>query len=148
MLDFVHSISLDGVEHLEKVSIPALALVPIAPLTIESAEFNFSLAVTKCTEHEQMQPAFDREHGDDPFESNQRPWYLVDRPISIKGVIGKEGSKESLQAQTTIDIKVKIGKMAVPSALDKLLTTLSQNSIIEPPKPSVTPVGGSQDNPT
>ena len=132
-LPFVNRVQVDGREVLQKIEIPALALVPSVPLGVESAEFEFDFKVERCTPHEQLQSSRDD-------NTNKRPWNLVEAPISFHGNVAPEKVDVASNAGQTKDsaaihIKIKVTQMAVPSGLDKLLTTLTQSAtsqLIEP----------------
>jgi hypothetical protein len=142
-LPFVNKVQINGEEVLQQVTIPALALVPAVPLGVESAEFEYDFLVENYAPHEQLQPARLQESGED---SARRPWYLVDNPVSLRGNIGNRSDRsadettqqyESRQ-RSHIHIKIKVGQMAVPSGLDKLLATLTQAATVHtlPSKPA------------
>ncbi|MEK7307240.1 MAG: DUF2589 domain-containing protein [Nitrospirota bacterium] len=135
-LEFHYEAMIDGKVLKRKVSVPALALVPVAPLAVESAEFKFGMMIKKIERHRQIQQSeakaveTEKEKG---FDRHKRPWFLVDDPISMRGVIAPpvqtEGTKEVAQ-ESTIQIEVKVGKMMIPAGLDKLLTSLTQTSYV------------------
>ncbi|MEK7871573.1 MAG: DUF2589 domain-containing protein [Nitrospirota bacterium] len=135
-LEFHYEAMIDGKVLKRKVSIPALALVPVAPLAVESAGFKFGMMVKKIERHRQIQgseaKAVDKEK-DHGYNRHKRPWFLVDDPISMQGIIAPsgtmEGAKETTQ-ESTIQIEVKVGKMMIPAGLDKLLTSLTQTSYV------------------
>lgn len=135
-LEFHYEAMIDGKVLKRKVSIPALALVPVAPLAVESAGFKFGMMVKKIERHRQIQDSEakavekEKEKG---YDRHKRPWFLVDDPISMQGVIAPpvqmEGTRETAQ-ESTIQIEVKVGKMMIPAGLDKLLTSLTQTSYV------------------
>ena len=60
-----------------------------------------------------------------------RPWYLVDDPVSLCGHVAAmppSGDKAGVTQQPHIKVNVKLGPVATPSGLDKLLTTLTQSA--------------------
>jgi hypothetical protein len=69
-------------------------------------------------------------------EPGKRKWFLVDDPISIRGVVapsapsGEAGAGET--QGSTIEISVKVAAVAVPAGLDKLLTAMTQRVTVEP----------------
>lgn len=135
-LNFHYETMIDGKIQQRKVSIPALALVPVAPLAVESAEFKFGMAVTWIKRHRQIQESemktleTEKAKG---YGRSKRPWFLVDDPISMRGLISPHGKKEETEETTqdsTIQIEVKVGKLPMPAGLDKLLTSLTQTSYI------------------
>lgn len=123
----------EGNEHTLRV--PALSLVPIAPLAIDSANFELEMAVKKVSKMQQLQ-AERREkimaqaptnvlRAPDP---DTRPWFLVEKPVSIQGSIAPPTTVEGLQrneSQSSIKIKINVKSIPMPSGLDKLLTTLT-----------------------
>lgn len=112
-----------------KVKIPALALVPLNALNIDSAEFKFGLNVTHVDEHQQMQESTTTK------ENQKRPWYLISDPISMQGSISSHSSANtSNSSATNVDIVIKLGKSPVPAALDNLLTALTKSTEITPIK--------------
>jgi len=122
-LDEMHNIDFkyfDGnnVEH--KIIVPALALVPVQPLAIKSASFDFFMTVDSSYEnYEQMQP---NRTGD-----AIRPWMFIS-PKRIKGTIGSEDSKKS---SAGISIKVQVESSPMPQGLSNLLTSLTQTSKVK-----------------
>src|SRR5579859_904333 len=65
------------------IQIPALAMVPLNSMAIDSGEFRFGLKVTSITNFEQMQDT--RSAKDSGGE--KRPWYLISNPVSLQGQI-------------------------------------------------------------
>jgi hypothetical protein len=118
-----------------KVSIPSLALVPIAPLTIEDASFKLNFKVEKNEAHSQIQ-ASEKEvtsaerSNNTGWDETNRPWYLVKDPVSFRGNISPAGDKsESSQSSSSvINIEINLSRQPLPSGLDKLLTALQQSS--------------------
>ncbi|GEM_PF-757741 len=113
----------NGNKQSHEVSIPTLALVPIAPLAVESAEFKLAFQVENTGEHKQMRSSETKSH-----EEQKRPWFLVDDPISIRGKISSStvDDKTSSSSSSVIQIEVKVGRIPMPSGLDRLLTALGQ----------------------
>lgn len=139
-LPFVNKVQVDSHEVLQQVTIPALALVPSVPLGVESAEFEYDFLAESYAPHAQLQPKRGQDAGED---STKRPWYLVEDPVSLRGNGGdKAGAGTTDKAwsrnRSSIHIKIKVGQMAVPSGLDKLLSTLTQAATVHnlPPKPA------------
>jgi hypothetical protein len=134
-LDFVHETIVNDTPKRQKVSIPALALVPVAPLAVESASFSFDMAIKEVGRHSQLKQS----EKDEAFEP--RPWFLVHEPVSIRGVIAppavNTNDKQQSERETTIHVDVKIGAMRMPSGMDRLLTLLTQLTQVEdlPPEP-------------
>lgn len=128
-LEFIHETTVDGRRRRQKISIPALAAVPISPLTVESAEFNFSMRLSnQYYKHRQVQESRN-EHTED-INRNKRPWFLVDQPISLRGNIA---SPEVAKAGNTsaINISVKVGPAKIPSGLNKFITSLGEFAEIQ-----------------
>jgi len=132
-VDFVQEVpGADGNGKLrQKVSVPALALVPLRPLAIEQAEIAQAMTVTHVAEHRQLRKT---ERDKQPDDSDP-PWYLVDDPISLRGHVAATGKSDSNDPR--VEVTVKVSSVAMPSGLDKLLTTLTQAAQAEnmPPKP-------------
>ncbi|HLL56125.1 MAG TPA: DUF2589 domain-containing protein [Myxococcaceae bacterium] len=145
-----------GKDVIREIDIPTIALVPLKPLAVEEASFKLSMAVSDIGRHRQLRK---NERGnDDPDKPKDPPpkdppWYLVDDPISLRGVVappqavgkhqGREDALKDLPA-ATIDIEVKVGVAALPAGLDKLLTRMTQSqSVRRPPSDgNASPPGG------
>lgn len=134
--DFYYDVEINGEIQRRKVSVPTLALIPVAPLAVESADFKLAMKVSNVQRHTQMQESENeavKEEEDTGYGSHKRPWFLVPDPISIRGTIGQSGGQsgggkgEGAQ-ESTIQIEVKVGKVPMPAGLDKLLTFLTQTS--------------------
>ncbi|MEK7396021.1 MAG: DUF2589 domain-containing protein [Candidatus Poribacteria bacterium] len=133
MVDFRYKTTIDGKESIKKISVPTLALVPIAPLAVESGEFAFDLNVSEIRHHRQLRKSAIPENASSKEKAGryQRDWFLVDNPISIRGKLAsapvseKEGETKSSQ-EAKIHIEIKVGKIPLPAGLDKLLTSLTQ----------------------
>lgn len=145
-LEFHNEIIIDGQVRRQKVSVPALALVPLAPLAVEAAEFKFGMTVRKIGRHRQIQESEEKKtqtEKDKGYDRHKRPWFLVDNPISVRGVIAapqvqndetKEGAQESM-----IQIEVKVGRILMPAGLEKLVTSLTQSTYVTEVPQKVTP---------
>lgn len=152
-MDFVSRVQVNGHEQLQKITVPALALVPTSPLGVESAEFEYDFKVDRYEKHTQLQPSRVKQEeesktrtGSSKPDGNaeKRPWYLVEQPVSLRGQIdGRKQNRvtdESGQRETaSMRIKVKVGKIPVPSGLDRLLTALTQAATTVPVSP-ITPI--------
>jgi hypothetical protein len=119
-----------GKEETIEIKIPTLSLVPIAPLGIDTAEFEFDFNIENYHEHRQMQkseePALNKEKPSG-FDENFRPWYLIDKPINFDGnVAPPKDIKDSSLVQNTMKIKIKVSRQPIPSGLDKLLVSFNQ----------------------
>ncbi|MGE5491241.1 MAG: DUF2589 domain-containing protein [Actinomycetota bacterium] len=142
-LPFVNKVQIDGHEVLQQVTIPALALVPSVPLGVESAEFEYDFLAERYAPHTQLQTKRGEKADEDP---TKRPWYLVEDPVSLRGNVVDGGDKAGAgttdkawsRNRSSIHIKIKVGQMAVPSGLDKLLSTLTQAATVHnlPTKPA------------
>ena len=65
---------------------------------------------------------------------DKRPWYLVEKPVSIQGTISPSEMVDGQQrneSQSSLKINVKIKSIPMPSGLDKLLTTLTHMGQVE-----------------
>jgi hypothetical protein len=130
-----------------KIRIPALAMLPLHPLSIEEASFQVDFNITHLERHRQIQrseeSAIRQEKG---FDEKKRPWYLVSDPISVRGVLAPSASAEILKEnseQSTVKINVKVTRQAMPVALDKLLSQLTQLSTFDTANPG--PEAGKQE---
>ena len=127
--DFYFKVQTADGEVEQHLSVPSLALVPLVPLAIEDAQFDFDYTVSHIAEHEQLQET----RKDDGTE--KRPWYLVNEPVSLRGVLAPQSKDKSSNAEETkIKISIKLGKQLMPSGLDKLLTTVNQIASLTPRK--------------
>jgi hypothetical protein len=134
-VDFKYKTVIDGKEYVNKITVPTLALVPIAPLAVESGEFSFDLGITEIRRHRQLRKSAipSGASPEEKEESDSRKWFLVDNPISIRGRLAsapapaseKEGENQSSQ-EAKIHIEIKVGRIPLPAGLDKLLTSLTQ----------------------
>ncbi len=139
-LQFRQRVEVDGEIHHQTIRVPALALVPIAPLAVSNAEFQLEMAVRKITRYTQMRGSAqgtDRHH---------RPWYLVDKPINIEGVIAAPDNRSeeaaSSDRESSIKIGIKINSIPMPRGLDKLLTSLTEMGQISDVTPPPAEQGG------
>ena len=128
-LDFCHDFQMNGETRRQKISIPALALIPVAPLAVESAEFNFNMDIRQIRKHRQMQKSERNtiKAHETRYDEHSRPWYLVDQPISMQGHIAASPDGETHRG-ASIRIEVKISRVLPSSGLTKLLTTLTETA--------------------
>jgi hypothetical protein len=145
-LDFVNEIEIDGEKKYQKISVPALALIPIAPLGVESAEFEYDFQVENHEKHAQVQVDRIKEDEGSGY-GEKRPWYLVDDPVSLRGWFPRARSEGEIPAAAeattvgetknaaAIHISMKVGRMAIPSGLDKLISSLTQGAKQGPYEP-------------
>jgi len=137
-LEFIHETEENGIPKKQKISVPALAAVPISPLAVESAEFDFSMNIESTAKHSQVQKS--RDEGLNDVNRNRRPWFLVDQPISVRGTLapGEQSTRSGeIKSNSAIHISVKVGPAKVPAGLNRFLTSLSELSSISdvtPPK--------------
>jgi hypothetical protein len=122
----------DDEGHSVTISMPSLALIPIAPLSIDNASFKFNFNVQSTSSHSQIQSSEDNVTSqEESFTKNKRPWYLVDEPRSFKGSVtnaANESSSSSQSQSSVINIEINLSKQPLPSGLDKLLTALQQST--------------------
>jgi hypothetical protein len=151
-MDFFHDLPGGG---RQKVSVPALALVPIAPLGVSGADFTFDFYIRELARHPQIQASekqmTDLEKSQSPSAGEEvdrftRPWFLVDTPVSVKGTFAPssatgDGGERVQTEEARVSIQVKVTTMPVPAALEKLLAGLTQVSNVEytPPPPAPQP---------
>jgi hypothetical protein len=148
-LDFFHTATIDGKKRRQKISVPALALVPVAPLAVQQASFRLEFTIKSWESRRQLRDSATSSE----VREKPRPWYLVDEPIEIKGSFAPrsgvgEGQQEEEQRQSesTIQVEVRIGAIPMPSGLEKLLVALTQISSLEDdPRPDEG--GGAQPQP-
>jgi hypothetical protein len=103
-------------------------------MAIQEAEFDLAMEVTWIGPHRQT-----RQEVRDPATSGSgenRRWYLVDDPISLRGHVAPVPAAEGKGNQPHIKINVKLGPVPTPSGLDKLLTTLTQSASVADANPS------------
>jgi hypothetical protein len=125
-------------ESVANIRIPALSMVPIAPLSICEAEFDLDFSIGYVYRYNQIQKSeqkLTKEEEDSKYGASARPWFLVSDPISIRGVVAPSVSEELKQSgenssETKISIKIKVSRQDMPSGLEKLLTTLNQSSSV------------------
>jgi hypothetical protein len=139
-MDFLHVVEDSGELKRRKLSIPALSLVPVAPLAVKGASFKFDMAV-KRVERSTLVTA-----GNKPVETQDtRPWFLVHEPLDIKGAIAppatETGAGGERHSEQTIHIELQVEQMKVPAGLDRLLTSLTQLASFRdlPPLPATPP---------
>jgi hypothetical protein len=130
--EFYYDAEINGKKQTLKVSMPALALVPVAPLAVESATFKLEMRVESLQKHNQIQTSEKKavqEERVSGFDHNKRPWFLVTEPISIRGNLAPSGveGENSAAKGTSIQIEVKVGKMSMPAGLNKLLTFMTES---------------------
>jgi hypothetical protein len=140
-LAFQYDVTVDGkVEH-HQVKIPALALVPIAPIAVDTASFRFALRVQQIAPHKQIQAseaAAVTKESVAGFSRDKRPWYLVEDPVSILGTFAPapapaDAPQAADASQAVIQIEVNLGRIPTPAGLARLLTSLGQNAKTGPP---------------
>jgi hypothetical protein len=133
--EFYFESQVDGQTKHHKVSIPALALVPIAPLAVESAEFNLRMEIEGIEKHSQFQEKKVEEIKSRKPETEdvKSPWYLVQNPISIRGKFGSpcdDDTNKKVTSSSAINIQIKVNRIPIPAGLDKLLVSLTQSTVI------------------
>lgn len=100
--------------------IPTLSLLPIKPLSISDADFEYEFKVTSQKDKYIQNSAAYEKPEDDPGS----PWFLIKEPKSIRG--GFTESKKDSTSQN-IKINVKVGSTQVPYGLEKLLIHLTNS---------------------
>jgi len=66
---------------------------------------------------------------DEAAATANRPWYLVDKPVDIRGVIAPPSAPADAarqEALPSIKISIQVKSIPLPAGLDKLLTSLTQ----------------------
>ncbi len=123
----------------QKLSVPALSLVPIAPLAVDSAQFELEMSARRVVRHAQIRES----EGDKAvssragknFDRYHRPWFLVDKPVNIEGDIVSTPTGEAAkhrESQSAIKININVKSIPLPAGLDKLLTSMTNMSQILP----------------
>jgi hypothetical protein len=136
MQEFKIKTTTDDTENVANIRIPALSMIPVAPLSIEQAEFDLDFSIGYVYRNTQIQKSESATVKDErKFSTSDRPWFLVSDPISIRGVVAPAVSHEMKQSSedtsdTKISIRIKVTRQDMPSGLDKLLTTLNQSSSV------------------
>ncbi len=132
---------------IQKLSVPALALVPISPLAVESANFQLEMSARRVVRHTQIRQSQEEKARDETqgqrLDRYNRPWFLVDKPVNIEGdiVCPEQGeAARHREAQSAIKININVKSIPLPAGLDKLLVSLSNMAQIESVEPS-TPDG-------
>jgi hypothetical protein len=149
-MEFYHDVPNVG-RH--KVSVPTLALVPLNPLGVKEAEFQFDFYVRQISRHTQImasekeavaqEQAATEQSAAGPMDRQTRPWYLVETPLSIRGTFAPsppqgQGADVSHVDDARFHVDVKVGSLPLPAALEKLMVSLGQISRMEqlpPTKP-------------
>lgn len=106
----------DGQGTFHEIQIPALALIPIKPLSIESADYEFSMSIDSAYENY-------GQHQKTSVVKDDRPWFFI-KPKRFTGSIS---SKESEQTQSTVKVKVHLESSPIPQGLSSLLVSLTQS---------------------
>ncbi len=116
-------------EEVIEIKIPTLSLIPISPLDIDSAEFEFDFRVEDLHRHTQIQKSEEETvKNEKNYDRFYRPWYLIDEPINFKGnVAPRRGVESSTSSSQIMKIKIKLSRQPIPAGLDKLLTSFHQN---------------------
>lgn len=137
----------------QKLSVPALSLVPISPLAIDSANFQLEMSAKRIVKQTQIRNSEkDKVNtvGTKKFDRYQRPWFLVDNPRSIEGeIVASSNTEASRQSQSAIKININVKSIPIPAGLDKLLSSMSNMAQISPvePTPSDTTIEPNKDLP-
>jgi hypothetical protein len=109
------------------LQIPNLALLPVKPLAIQSANFKFELMVKESNKQ-----------ADSTIRSaakavTKRPWFLIDDPKTIQGEFVAQQNENS--TDKTIKIDVTIGSVDMPYGLHKLINSLTNTAEDNEKKP-------------
>lgn len=112
----------DGSGNLQTIRVSNLALIPVKPLAVESANFKFSMAVEQTYDYRQMRSSIEADQ--------DRPWFLI-KPKGISGKIAPGGATSN---QAAIEIEIKVGTTETPQGLTTLLTSLTQSARLEEPE--------------
>ncbi len=107
-----------GVER--NIKIPSLAVVPVQPLAVKRAEFDYYMSVNNKYEDYNQQQL-------NKIGGSRRPWFF----IQPKRMRGKIQSSEESQREAGIKIHVEVESAPIPQGLSNLLTSLTQSSRID-----------------
>ena len=133
MQEFKLKTMVEDKEQTAYVRIPALSMIPVAPLSIHEAEFDLDFSVGYVYKYNQIQKSEAKTvDAEKSYDAAKRPWFLVSEPVSLRGVVAPKDSAEMKEAgentsDTKISIRIKIARQEMPAGLDKLLTTLNQS---------------------
>lgn len=126
MVHFHHETDVDGDRVLQRVAVPALSLVPVAPLAVKEADFEMEMAVRGVAPRRQHQDG--RKDDDEGEDSHRRPWFLVDQPVTLCGSIAppeeKGGVLRTRRGEATVKIRIKVASIPTPAGLDRLLSSI------------------------
>ena len=115
-----------------RIEVPTLALVPIAPISIETADIKLAFRVESLSKFQQARESVRKS------EDDKRPWFLIDDPISLKGTIGSQPAEKSASSSATVEVALKLGRIPTPEALQRLLSALGNTgpgNLIPKPTP-------------
>jgi hypothetical protein len=103
------------------VSIPNLALIPVKPLSIDNASFQFNMSINdKYENYNTIKGSAKADY--------ERPWFL----IQPKRLTGNIASKSATENQATISIQISVKSTEMPNGLNRLLTMMNESSRILP----------------
>jgi hypothetical protein len=126
----------------QQLSVPALALVPISPLAVESANFQLEMSARRIVKQAQIRESVggksDKKEGENNYNRYQRPWFLVDKPVNIEGdiVASNTGSNRQQDSQSAIKININVKSIPMPAGLDKLISSLGNMAQVTPMAPN------------
>lgn len=109
------------------MSVPNLALIPVKPLSIETASFKFDMEINNSYEN------YETVRGTSKMNAEQRPWMLI-QPKRLSGTIVPHSESGNRSA---ISIEINIKSTEMPNGLSKLLTTMTESSRILPKDPQI-----------
>ena len=125
-----------------RIEVPTLALVPVTPISIESADIKLAFRVESLAKFQQSRESV---RSKDKSEEYKRPWFLVPDPISLRGTIGPQPAEESTSSAATIEVALKLARVPAPEALQRLLSALGNTGpgtvLPESPPPGPGTVG-------
>lgn len=120
----------------QRVRVPTLALIPVKPLGIESAKFDFEFFVRAVARHKQLRESA----GVGEDDRSKRPWFLVDDPQSLRGTFAPASADdEESQQQARIRIHIEMKSFPPPAALERVMASLSQAVVTVPPEATLPP---------
>jgi len=109
----------------QTISIPNIALLPIRPLAVEDASFEFDWEVRTSSEEYTVLK-------EETVSKKKRPWFLIKEPKRLKGNFTQKGTHES-GSRTAISVKVNVGTSTMPYGLERLLTHFTNDiNMVQP----------------
>jgi len=121
------------IEH--TVRVPTLSLVPLAPLTVESADVRLHFQISSIAKHRQLRKSAAPEtHTQEKPDS---PWFLVDDPVSVRGKFSPTSAgAEETSREAIIEVSIKMARIPAPEVLQRTLSMLGNSAYTEKSPPN------------